>query len=111
MDSLQIVELKKTLNNWIPAHISIKKEEQDDIDYIHISLEKATFEQRQTIDDYVSDHVLFLHGTAFNEDHGQETQLPSLRYEIPLDGIDHIQIAESKLTFTTDRGNYTITNA
>ncbi|SFE23339.1 hypothetical protein SAMN05428981_104151 [Bacillus sp. OV194] len=108
MSELKIIDVKDHLNNWAGHQISIRKEENGDLDQINIQLEEATFEQRDSSDDYLSDNVMFLHGRAYSTEDGESTELPSVLYEVPLDGINGINIDGSIISFITNRGQYAI---
>ncbi|MCK6255846.1 hypothetical protein LCY76_04410 [Fictibacillus sp. KIGAM418] len=108
MSELKIIDVKDHINNWAGHQISIRKEENGDLDQINIQLEEATFEQRDAIDDYLSDNVMFLHGRAYSTEDGESTELPSVLYEVPLDGISGINIDGSIISFITNRGQYAI---
>lgn len=108
MSEMKIIDVKDRINNWAGHQISIRKEENGDLDQINIQLEKATFEQRDAHDDYIADHVMFLHGRAYSREDGESTELPSVLYEVPLEGITGINIDASVISFTTNRGQYAI---
>ncbi|MBN3553394.1 hypothetical protein JYA63_03890 [Fictibacillus nanhaiensis] len=108
MSDTKIIELKDLLNGWAGNQISIRKEEAGDLDQIRISLDKATFEQRDAHDDYLGDHILFLHGTAYVAEDGSQVELPTITYEIPIDGINDIRTDENIVSFETNRAQYVI---
>ncbi|KSU84073.1 hypothetical protein GA0061096_0090 [Fictibacillus enclensis] len=108
MSEMKIIDIKNTINDWAGNQITIRKEENEDLDQINIQLEKATFEQRDSVDDYIADNVMFLHGTAYSTEDGEKTELPSVLYEVPLDGIEEINTDQSIITFKTSRGQYAI---
>ncbi|MDM5197661.1 hypothetical protein QUF79_06480 [Fictibacillus enclensis] len=72
MSELKIIDIKNTINDWAGNQITIRKEENEDLDQINIQLEKATFEQRDSVDDYIADNVMFLHGTAYSTEDGEK---------------------------------------
>ncbi|MET3729809.1 hypothetical protein ABID52_003390 [Fictibacillus halophilus] len=108
MSDTKIIELKDVLNGWSGNQISIRKEEAGDLDQIRISLDKATFEQRDAHDDYLGDHILFLHGTAYASEEGSQVELPTITYEIPIDGINDIRTDDNIVSFETNRAQYVI---
>ncbi|MBD7965483.1 hypothetical protein [Fictibacillus norfolkensis] len=108
MSDTKIIELKDVLNGWAGNQISIRKEEAGDLDQIRISLDKATFEQRDVHDDYLGDHILFLHGTAYAAEEGSQVELPTITYEIPIDGINDIRTDDNIVSFETNRAQYVI---
>jgi hypothetical protein len=108
MSDTKIIELKDVINGWAGNQISIRKEETGDIDQIRISLQKATFEQRDAEDEYLGDHILFLHGTAYAAEEGSQVELPAITYEIPIDGITDIRLDSDIVSFETSRAQYVI---
>ncbi|MDR7071112.1 hypothetical protein [Fictibacillus barbaricus] len=110
MSDTKIIELKDIINGWSGRQIAIRKEETGDIDEIRISLNEATFEQRDAEDDYLGDNILFLHGTAYAREEGSEIELPAVLYEIPIDGITDIRLDEDIVSFETSRAQYVIHN-
>ncbi|MFC0189863.1 hypothetical protein ACFFJY_16265 [Fictibacillus aquaticus] len=108
MSETKIIEMKDYLNSWAGQQISIRKEEAGDLDQITISLEEATFEQRDAEDEYLGDHILFLHGRAYSTGEGSQVELPSVMYEVPLDGINDVRLDNSIITFQTNRAQYAI---
>jgi hypothetical protein len=108
MSDTKIIDLKETLNEWSGKQISIRKEEAGDIDEIKVLLEKATFEQRDAKDDYLGDHILFLHGKAYANEDDQQVELPAILYEIPVDGIEDIRFDADIVSFQTSRAQYVI---
>lgn len=108
MSQTEIIELKDQLNEWAGSQISIRKEENGDLDQINIQLDKATFEQRDAQDDYLGDHILFIHGKAYSMESEKPVKLPTVLYEIPIDGIEGIQLDSDLVTFKTQRGTYAI---
>ncbi|MFC7372893.1 hypothetical protein ACFQPF_14645 [Fictibacillus iocasae] len=108
MSETKIIEMKDHLNSWAGQQISIRKEEAGDLDQITISLEEATFEQREAQDDYLGDHVLFLHGKAYSTGEGNLVELPSVLYEVSLDGVNDVSINDHIITFETSRAQYAI---
>jgi hypothetical protein len=108
MSDTKIIDLKEALNNWSGNQISIRKEENGDIDEIKVFLEEATFEQRDAKDDYLGDHIMFLHGKAYANESEQQIELPTILYEIPVDGIDDIQLDPDIVSFQTSRAQYVI---
>jgi hypothetical protein len=110
MSDTQIIELKDIINGWTGRQIAIRKEETGDIDEIRISLKEATFEQRNADDDYLGDNILFLIGTAYANEEGSEIELPTIQYEIPIDGINDIRLDEDIVSFETSRAQYVVQN-
>ncbi|MDM5317808.1 hypothetical protein QUF49_17490 [Fictibacillus sp. b24] len=108
MSDTKIIDLKDVLNGWTGSQISIRKEETGDIDQIRISLTEATFEQRDAHDDYLGDHILFLHGTAYAAEDGAQVELPTVTYEIPIEGIKDIRTDDNIVSFETSRAQYVI---
>ncbi|MCM3717529.1 hypothetical protein [Fictibacillus phosphorivorans] len=108
MSDTKIIELKDVINAWVGNQVAIRKEETGDLDQITISLQKATFEQRDAPDEYLGDHILFLHGTAYAAEEGTSVELPAVTYEIPIDGITDIRIDSDIVSFETSRAQYVI---
>lgn len=101
--------LQNALSQWIGSLISINKHELHDVDSILMKLGKIELENRQaTIDGYLGEHLLRLTGDGRISTGAKMEKLPNDHYEIPLEGVENIEVGENNISFESSRGAYTI---
>ncbi|WP_019910834.1 hypothetical protein [Paenibacillus sp. HW567] len=103
----------QNLLDWLAAQagatIVIKKQEMNDLDTVHFSLETVAYRNADdVIDDYL-DSALILRGTGntLNRD-GEPVPLPQQNYEIAVSGLRLDTVEDSQVELRTDRGKYSI---
>lgn len=97
--------------DWLTAKVNqtivIKKQELEDLDTVHFSLENVDYRNAEdTIDDYL-DSALILRGTGstLNSD-GDLVSLPQPNYEIAVSGLKVNNFKENQVELQTDRAKY-----
>jgi hypothetical protein len=107
---LQDMNLINRLSEWKNKNISIRKEQNRDVDMTTMTLEDAKFHQRQgTIDDYVSPLTIQLHGTgSVKTDNGDHQPLPYFTFEIPVDDNYKLEMGQDSVRIETVDEKYTI---
>ncbi|MHA6528922.1 hypothetical protein [Paenibacillus sp. BAC0078] len=107
---------EQKLMDWLTAQagatIVIKKQEMNDHDTVHFSLESVAYRNADdVIDDYL-DSALILRGTGstLNRD-GELVPLPQQSYEIAVSGLRLDAVDDGQVELRTDRGKYSISLA
>ncbi|GAB6989187.1 hypothetical protein [Paenibacillus pini] len=98
---------------WFNKHMNqpvlIEKKEQDDLDTTRVQLEEIEFKESSPgLDEYTEGRKLFLHGPGSIINEMGESPLPQSTFEIPLDGLSHVQTEQSRIVLETERAKYTI---
>ena len=102
------------ITGWLEAHknetLMIHKQEDDDIDDIHVKLENVvqTSYNAPHLDDYVSEHSIILEGQGIILTNGEEVTLPNDVYEIPYEGSIEFLEEDGGITISTNRAIYQI---
>jgi hypothetical protein len=102
------------LQEWLASEagktIVIEKQELEDVDTVHFSLESVDYRSSEdVIDDYLGD-ALILRGTGstLNGD-GELVPLPQPSYELAVSGLKVHSAEADKAELQTERARYTIT--
>jgi hypothetical protein len=104
------IQMSEWLENNMNKKILIRKQEQEDLDevLIHLKLVEFRDERKDGIDDYVSDSALLLHGHGSVITNGEQVELPSNTFEIPLSGFKQAAVDKDSLNFETERAQYSL---
>lgn len=109
---LSMQDLDDRLKALQGSEIEVEKKEQQDLDVVHISLEKVAYDKDfHKFDEYEAKYTLELHGTGTIEtDVGNAVPLPSPVYEIPLDQdtMREYEEDDDELIISTERAVYKI---
>lgn len=101
--------LKDWLNDQAGTTIVIKKQELDDVDTVHFTVETVDYRSAEdTIDDYLDDALILRgSGSTLNAD-GELVPLPQPSYEIAIQGLKINSAAEDRADIQTERAKYEI---
>lgn len=104
-----VQELKEWLASEVNETIVITKEELNDLDTVHFSLEHVDYRNSEdTVDDYLDDALILRgSGSTLNAD-GELVPLPQQSYEIAVSGLKLHTIEADKVELQTDRAKYTL---
>lgn len=104
-----VQKLKEWLDSEINETIIITKEELNDLDIVHFSLENVDYRNSEdTIDEYLDDALILRgSGRTLNAD-GELVPLPQQSYEIAVSGLHLHTIEADKVELQTDRAKYTL---
>lgn len=104
-----VQKLKEWLTSEVNETIIITKEELNDLDTVHFSLESVDYrDSEDTIDDYLGDALILRgSGSTLNAD-GDLVPLPQQSYEIDVSGLKLHTIEADKVELQTDRAKYTL---
>lgn len=107
---------EQKLMDWLTAQsgatVVIEKQEMNDLDTVHFSLESVAYRNADdVIDDYL-DSALILrgNGNTLNKDR-ELIPLPQQSYEIALSGLRLEAVNDGQVELHTDRGKYSISLA
>ncbi|BBH20664.1 hypothetical protein Back11_20090 [Paenibacillus baekrokdamisoli] len=105
---LSLQSLSEWLNSNTHKDIIIKKQEEGDLDEVHLRLSGIDYRgvQMDAIDEYTSDHALLLHGNGIVINDGNELALPLHIFEIPLHGLSRAEVNEGSFFLETERATY-----
>ncbi|NQX47612.1 hypothetical protein HQN87_20015 [Paenibacillus tritici] len=101
------------LIDWLEAQkqatLVITKQELDDLDTVHFTLESVDYRNAEDVIDEYLDSALILRGSGntLNAD-GELVPLPQPSYEIAVSGLKLNAVAEDKAELKTDRAVYSI---
>ncbi|WLD94802.1 hypothetical protein [Alkalihalobacillus sp. AL-G] len=106
---METEQLIGTLNNWVSQQLLIQKEEMNDLDETFLTLEDVRYKpQPRDTEDYMEGNTLQLSGEGLILEGQMTASLPYESYDIPLEGLENVMIAEDNLSFDTARGRYRI---
>ncbi|QUL52357.1 hypothetical protein KDC22_18015 [Paenibacillus tritici] len=101
------------LIDWLEAQkqatLVITKQELNDLDTVHFTLESVDYRNAEDVIDEYLDSALILRGSGntLNAD-GELVPLPQPSYEIAVSGLKLNAVAEDKAELKTDRAVYSI---
>lgn len=101
------------LMDWLEGRVNqtivIKKQELEDQDTVHFSLEAVEYRSAEdSIDDYLDDALILRgSGSTLNGD-GELVPLPQHSYEIAVSGLQLNAVDENTTELHTDRAKYEI---
>ncbi|UQZ37057.1 hypothetical protein C2I18_28080 [Paenibacillus sp. PK3_47] len=106
---LAVEKLREWLSEQAGTTIVIKKQELEDLDTVHFTVESVDYRSAEdTIDDYLDDALILRgSGSTVNGD-GEPVPLPQPSYEIAVQGLKINSAAEDRAEIQTDRGKYEI---
>ncbi|MEK5416995.1 hypothetical protein BSK49_22575 [Paenibacillus odorifer] len=104
-----IQQLMDWLNNHLNETIAIEKKELRDLDKVHFNLEAVDFRSADdVIDEYLGSALILRgFGSTLNAD-GELVSLPQSTYDLAVEGLQIVDLADRKAEITTDRANYTL---
>lgn len=108
-ESLQLIT--DWLEDRMGRNLHIRKEEQEDIDEVHLKLESKSIENDRThaSDGYTGGPALTLRGEGrVIQPGGEQLPLPDNTFIIPVEEIKHARMAGQGMTIETERGRYDI---
>lgn len=100
--------------DWLNRHLNetivIDKHELRDLDKVLFNLEAVEFRSaEEVIDDYLGSALILKgSGSTLNAD-GELVALPHSTYDLAVDGLGILEIADRKAEISTDRAKYTLT--
>ncbi|WNS45078.1 hypothetical protein [Paenibacillus sp. MMS20-IR301] len=101
------------LMEWLEAQpeasLVIEKQELDDLDTVHFNLNSVDYRNADdVIDEYLSSALILRgSGSTLNAD-GELVPLPQPSYEIAVNGLKVIALAEDHVELQTDRAKYSL---
>ncbi|WP_169810166.1 hypothetical protein [Paenibacillus antarcticus] len=106
-----ITQVTQWLNSHLDHTIIVKKEEDDDIDQVHIQLSQFEFRQTGEGSDAYLDSALVLQGkgSTLNND-GDLVPLPQDMYDIATTGLEIINLVSEEIELHSARAKYTISS-
>ncbi|WP_042198692.1 hypothetical protein [Paenibacillus camerounensis] len=104
-----VQQLKDWLNSESGQTVVITKQELDDVDTVHFSLESVDYRgAEEVIDDYLGDALILRgSGNTLNGD-GELVPLPQPSYEIAVSGLQLHSAEAERAELQTDRAKYTL---
>lgn len=109
---LHAAEVADWFLSQINTPLVIRKEEQGDVDQVHLTVHKVSFlPGHPDRDDYVEEDRIVLQGDGriAGELDSAATDLPRHSYEIPLQAGFRSSLEQDGLTLVTDRALYRVT--
>lgn len=102
-----VQKLMEWFNNKVNQTIVIKKQELEDQDTVHFSLETVDYRSAEdTIDDYLDDALILRgSGSTLNGD-GELVPLPQHSYEIAVNGLQITTLDDQSVELRTERAKY-----
>ncbi|MFD2614768.1 hypothetical protein [Paenibacillus gansuensis] len=92
----------------VNRQITIRKEEDGDIDEVQLYLDRIQQVHADTIDGYTAKDRLLLIGSGTISAASSQEPIPGGVYEVPLTGSEITQQSESGLVLSSDRCKYTV---
>ncbi|MBW4080521.1 hypothetical protein [Paenibacillus sp. S150] len=104
------------LMDWLTAQanetIVIDKQEMNDLDTVHFTLDTVDYRNADDVIDEYLDSALILRGSGstLNRD-GELVPLPQQNYEIAVSGLHLDAVDDSKVELRTERAKYSISTS
>ncbi|WP_340023817.1 hypothetical protein MHI24_01605 [Paenibacillus sp. FSL K6-1096] len=101
------------LMEWLNAHkeatLVIQKQELEDLDTVHFTVETVDYRNAEdVIDDYLDSAVILRGSGSTMNDDAELVPLPQPGYEIAVAGLKLHNVAEDQVDLQTDRAKYTL---